>query len=215
MIYLIGGSPRCGKTTVAESLAKRTNTPWCPADYLGAAIFQYLTPEKQDEMFPISKIRNEKPGMDYLYTKHTPEEVAGFYRIQAESLWPGFKAFIKYAATDKQIFILEGYQLWPDLVAELPEETNKFIKTIFLYKTDHKQIEESFKKSTAPGDWLLERTKEETTFKKVAAMVSYYGQRIVEEANKHNMPVFNMDGNFQENVQKVVELLVSSTKTSY
>lgn len=209
MIYLIGGSPRCGKTTVAESLAKRTHTPWCPADYLGAAIFQYLTDEQQDQMFPISKIRSEKPGMDYLYNKHTPQEVAGFYRTQAESLWPGFRAFIKYAAMDKQIFILEGYQLWPDLLSELPEETQKFIKPIFLYKKDLQQIEEGFKKSTTPGDWLLERTEDEATFGKVAQMVAYYGDWTIREAHKHNMPVFNMDGDFEDNIKKVVDVLLA------
>jgi len=207
MIYLIGGSPRCGKTTVAEKLATKTHIPWFPADYLGAAVFQYLTPEQQDDMFPISRVRDEKPGMDYLYTKHTPEEVAGFYRTQAESLWPGLRAFIKYAAMDEQAFILEGYQIWPDLLDELADETKKFIKPIFLYKADLAQIEAGFKKSANPGDWLLERTKEEATFAKIALMVAIYGKHTIKEAEKHHMPVFNMDGDFEENIEKIVALI--------
>ena len=148
-------------------------------------------------------------GPNYLYTKHTPEEVAGFYRTQAESLWPGLRAFIKYAAMDEQAFILEGYQIWPDLLNELADESKKFIKPIFLYKSDLAQIEAGFKKSTSPGDWLLERTKEEATFAKIASMVAIYGEQTVREAQKHNMLVFNMDGDFEQRIQEVVNALTS------
>jgi 2-phosphoglycerate kinase len=211
MIYLIGGSPRCGKTTVAERLAKKANIPWFPADYLGAVIFQYLSEEEQNKKFPISRIRDEKPGTDHLYEKHSPAEVVDFYRTQAEAIWPGLRAFIKYAAHDEQAFILEGYQIWPDLLTELPEEIKKSIKPIFLYKTNLQEIEAGFKKNTGAGDWLLEKTKDEKTFEKVASMVALYGERTVEDAHKHNMPVVDMDENFEDKIQSVIAALMSET----
>lgn len=208
MIYLIGGSPRCGKTTVARKLATKSHIPWFPADYLGAVVLQYISPGECTLKFPLRTIHDQDPSNDFLYANYSPEEIVGFYKTQAEATWQGLKAFIEYAATDEQDFILEGYQIRPELLSELGTEIKEKTRPTFLYKTNVAEIEAGFKKNISPGDWLMTKTKEESTFNKVASMVALYGEKTKSEAEKYAMPVFNMDENFEEKVKRVVDSLI-------
>ena len=89
MIYLIGGAPRCGKTKVAKSLAKKIHVPWFPADYLGAVAFQYIPEEEHAVKFPLSAIHDQDPTNDFLYSKYTSKKIVDFYHVQAKAIWPG------------------------------------------------------------------------------------------------------------------------------
>ncbi len=209
MIYLIGGSPRCGKTKVAKALAQRNNVPWFPADYLGAAVFQYIPENERDAKFPLRAIRDQNPSNDFRYSNYSPEEIVGFYHTQAKSVWQGLKAFIEYAAHDKQDFILEGYQITPELLSELGEETKKSIKPVFLYKQDESDIESGIKKNVDPGDWLVNNTVDPATFSKVAKSINIFGTKTLNEARSHHMTCFNMDGDFDSKVEEVVSYLIS------
>lgn len=209
MIYLIGGSPRCGKTKVAKALAEKTNFPWFPVDYLGAIVSQYIPEEEYDDKFPLSAIREIDPSTDFRYSQYTSEEIVEFYHTQAQTTWPGLKSFIEYAIHDEQDFILEGYQITPSLLAQLDDKTKKNIRPVFLYKSDETDIEVGIKKNIDPGDWLIKNTKDETTFPKVAKMINVFGQRTLKDAEEFNMPVFNMDGNFDDQVREVVKYLIS------
>src|SRR6476620_10599326 len=52
MLYLIGGAPRCGKTTVARQLAKTRCCSRVPADYLGTAFTNYIPATELQERYP-------------------------------------------------------------------------------------------------------------------------------------------------------------------
>ena len=136
MIYLIGGPPRCGKTTLARELSKRLVIPYVPADYLTSAISPYIPQEDVKERLPrwYARIKTEKSN-DRLYAEYTPQEIVSFYLVEAETYWPGIKNFILYALHEGQNFIVEGVQFRPDLVqALLHAEGEDNFNAIFLYK---------------------------------------------------------------------------------
>jgi 2-phosphoglycerate kinase len=212
MIYLIGGSPRCGKTKVAKVLASRTNIPWFPADYLGAVVSPYIPENEQAAKFPLRVIRDQNPSNDFRYSNYSSEEIVEFYYTQAKSVWLGLKAFIKYAAHDEQDFILEGYQITPTLLSELDEDIKKSVKSVFLYKQDEADIKSGFKKNLDPRDWLLNNTINEATFAKVANSVHVFGERTLREVIGLGMISFNMDGDFEKKVEEVVCYLTVAVK---
>lgn len=211
MIYLIGGSPRCGKTKVAKALAERTHIPWFPADYLGAVVTPYIPKDEQVTKFPLRAIRDQNPSNDFRYSNYSAEEIVGFYYIQAESVWPGLHAFIQYAAHDEQDFILEGYQVTPTLLSQLDAEVKKSVTAVFLYKQDEADIEAGIKKNVDPADWLLKNTVDEAIFSQVATSIRVFGARTLEEAKQHNMVAFNMDGDFNKKVDDVVNYLITES----
>ena len=203
MIYLIGGSPRCGKTKVAKNLTQKTHIPWFPADYLGAAVTQYIPEFERPSKFPLREIRKQNTTTDFLYANYSPEQIVDFYHIQAETVWLGLKAFIAYAAHDSQDFIIEGYQITPGLLSQVEADLQVRIRAAFLYKEDEADIAAGIKKNMDPGDWLLKNTSDEATFEKVAQMVSIFGTQTKADAERLSMSVFNMDGDFDKKVEEV------------
>lgn len=99
MIYLVGGPPRCGKSTLAQWLCDRRAVPWISTDpvvqVLGA--FDARLRDVGDE-----------------------ERFAQF----ARRLWPHLRTFILHASTCMEDLTVEGDSFLPEqcaaLAAELP-----------------------------------------------------------------------------------------------
>ncbi len=211
MIYLIGGTPRCGKTTVAKRLAKQLNISWIATDYLTASAFQFIPEHEQGNNFPLSKAYEEYGTNDGVYRQYSAQEIAGFYKSQAKTMWPAVKMFMRAAVRDGEDFVLEGYHFLPQLVAGLDEEIIKNIKVVFLYREDVADIETNLRKGSHPEDWAIQNTQNQSTFVKIAEMISTYGLEIKNEAEECNMPVFCMDGSFEINVKKAVDQILSES----
>src|SRR5260221_9708886 len=108
MIYLIGGSPRVGKSTLAKVLAKEKTIPYISADDLASVITPYIPEQEYQVKLPVSFTRVETNySNDVFYSKYSAEQIVGFYLRQAETLWPGFRNFIKYVLEFNHDFIVE------------------------------------------------------------------------------------------------------------
>jgi 2-phosphoglycerate kinase len=138
MIYLIGGSPRTGKSSLAKALAAKTSIPYISADDIASVITPYIPEQEYPEKLPIRFLRKEvNNSNDAFYSKYSAEDIVGFYLRQAVTLWPGFKNFIQYALADNHDFIIEGWQILPNLVNTIGGSENKEkIRTCFLFKHD-------------------------------------------------------------------------------
>ena len=62
---------------------------------------------------------------------------------------------------DKDSYIVEGYQVTPELVDEIIKKFGKEkIRAIFLVKHDETKFIEDIHKSSTPNDWIIRKTKE-------------------------------------------------------
>lgn len=206
MIYLIGGPPRGGKTTLAESLSKEKSIPYFPIDHITSVISPYIPEEEYSNKLPL-RIARQKTNYnnDIFYAKYSIRQITGFYLQQAETFWPGVESFIKYALEDEHDLILEGWQMLPHFMNKIisPENKDK-LKIIFLYKIDRNDILSGMKASTVKNDWVTKNTKEESTFLAIADMVSYFGDYIEKEAKKYNLTAINMDFDFKQKLSEVL-----------
>jgi adenylate kinase family enzyme len=57
-VYLIGGPPKCGKTTLAKIMSKRFSIPWISADTLQNIASVYIPEEEHTKYFPHSIARS-------------------------------------------------------------------------------------------------------------------------------------------------------------
>ena len=73
MIYLIGGPPKCGKTTLAKRLSKLKGIPWVSTDTLQNVIKPYISKEDFARKFPNSQLTGE--SNDEKYTKYINNEL--------------------------------------------------------------------------------------------------------------------------------------------
>ena len=143
MIYLIGGPPRCGKTTLARQLARIVQSPWLQTDYMAPAFSQYFLPGAYDAQVPERDPGPEATGAndnDLLYAKYTAAQTVAYYRARARQVWPGVQSFIEYALVDGEDLIIEGLHIDPALADSftVPADTTvgSAVRRIFLVRED-------------------------------------------------------------------------------
>ncbi|MDZ7611328.1 MAG: hypothetical protein U5L10_01055 [Candidatus Moranbacteria bacterium] len=205
MIYLIGGPPKCGKTTLAKQLSRKKSIPWLSTDTLQSVIKPYLDPESLPEKFPVSYQRGK--SNDEKYVKYSTQEIISAYRGQAKTVFRAMEMFALCELTDGNDYILEGYHLEPEVAHKLLSKHPGKIKSIFLLKTDTKKFIQDIKKSSTPNDWIIQRTQKEETYQKIAEMICAYSQSIEKEAGKHSLESINMDQDFNKKIKTALQTL--------
>jgi 2-phosphoglycerate kinase len=103
MIYLIGGTPRVGKTTLAKILMERKAIPFVSADVLSHAL---------DRAYPNLEIRS------------------GGWASIPDKFYTYLREFIKSSTHNLPDYIIEGDSFFPEHVKKLSEEFQ--IKSVFL-----------------------------------------------------------------------------------
>lgn len=210
MIHLIGGPPRCGKTTLAESLAKEKSIPYFSIDHVASVITPYIPEHERKNAFPL---RAAGEGMNYsndlFYAKYSAQQVVGFYLRQAETCRPGVENFIRYALADEHDLILEGWQILPRFLAPLITSENRSrLRILFLYKTDAEAIAAGLKANREKNDWVMRHTKDASTFPAIAKMISYFGSYIEAESKKYNLQAVNTDFDFSQKIADALKILL-------
>ncbi len=204
MFYLIGGSPRSGKTTIAKNLSKKLGIPWISTDTLESVVMGYVTDDEFDRLFPKTVLRRlTNQTNDEMYTTYTSEQIVDAYIEQGNSLAPGIEMFIECEASYNHDYILEGYHILPDLVSKLENKFN--IKAVFVGREDEVETLESITNHSQENDWVIKKTKDAKTYPLIAKTLTVFGSRIKKEAEEKGFKYFGMDKNFEETLQDVTE----------
>lgn len=206
MLYLIGGSPRSGKSTLAKMLGKKLDCKYLSVDDLRSAILPYIPKEELREKCPFEFMYfNDN---DAFFEKYSPQEMLKADIRDAETLWPGVKEFLNHQFLCDQDFILESVPLMPALINEL--KSHKMwdkVRVVYVVKTDVEKIREGFEKNDSKSDWLLKNTTKSETLDRAALMVSEYGKYFVSEAEKNGFRLFDTSDNFNSKLELVFEFL--------
>lgn len=204
MFYLIGGTPRSGKTTIAKELSKKLGIPWISTDTLESIVMKYVEESKLDIYFPKSVLRRiTHNSNDEMYTKYTPEQIVDAYFEQGKSLALGIESFITDEALYHHNYILEGHHIHPELVSRL--EKNFDLKAIFVGREDVAQTLEAITQNPQENDWVITKTSNTETYPLIAKMLTTFSARIKKETEENNYPYFSMDHNFKETVRSIVK----------
>jgi len=212
MIYLIGGPPKCGKTTLSKKLSKKLGIPWISADTLQSIVKEYADKKDVAKKFPWSLIRKTVTSNDVAYSKYTAKEIVKLYTTQAKATYGAIDTVSICEITDGNDYIIEGYQVEPKLVDALQKKygTENF-KAVFLVRKDVEKFVEDCKKSATTNDWIIKKTEHEETYGKIATMISEYGNYFETEAKKYGLKVFNMDHDFSGKLDEIEHYLTSTT----
>ena len=207
MIYLIGGPLKCGKTTLAKKLSKSRGIPWMSTDTLQNVIKPYMNKADFSKKFPTSHQRGK--SNDEKYSKYSMEEIIEAYQQQAKTVYEAIDMFTICEITDGNDFIVEGYHVEPELVADLNSKYPNKVKSVFLIKSDEEKFVADIEKTTTPNDWIIARTDREATYKKIAKMICEYGKSFEKKSKKHGFKVLNMDDDFDNQISEAIEYLTT------
>lgn len=205
-VYLIGGPPKCGKTTLAKALSRELSIPWISADTLQNIVWAYTPSDKHAALFPHSYLRGE--DTDEFYATHSAKEIVESYIAQGKTTYDAISMMAETYLTDKDDFIVEGYQVTPEIVDRIYKKFGtEHIKSVFLTKHDTGKFVGDVHRSTTPNDWILRKTKNPDTFPKIAEMVVEYSHYFQQEVEKYNLSVFHLDNNFEEKMKDIIQYL--------
>ena len=210
MIYLIGGPPKCGKTTLTKKLSKELQIPWISTDALQVVAMAYLSKVELQKKFPWSEVRKKTHRInDELYNNYQPKQIIKLYRTAAKSTYPALDAICASKVADGINYILEGLHIEPKFAAQLIKKFGrKNITAIFLVKKDEKSFIKNIEKSSTPNDWIIAKTKErKLIYPKIAKMICAYGTVIEKEAREYGFRCMVLDGDFKKQLQKAIKLL--------
>ena len=127
MIYLIGGSPRGGKSQLSRMLSKKLNIPYISTDNIRPLISPYFTKEQQQKILPFEEMFNIDK-IDQYFEKYSGKEILKADIVEAKTLWLGIDHLIKYLLICKMDYILEGVVLLPKLTQNFKDCPNIKIK---------------------------------------------------------------------------------------
>ncbi|HEU0051131.1 MAG TPA: AAA family ATPase [Patescibacteria group bacterium] len=209
MIYLIGGPPRCGKTTLAKALSKKLGIPWISCDTLEVVSSEYVSFNQWRKMHPYSLLRKKYKTNDRFYRVLPTRMIVNVLKRQARPTFPAIEAVAICEIKDGNDYIIEGYHVDPAFVSCLMKKYGaKNFKAVFLGKKDAEKFAQDVHKSTTPNDWLLRATKREETFLKVGQMVALYSNYFEREARKYGFPMILMDEQFEKQIDSILKSFI-------
>lgn len=201
MIYLIGGPPRSGKSTLAHKLSKKLGCPEISIDWLRSVVLPYVEGTKKEtleEILQLKKVEKER----------------NLNMREPEILWPAVKSFAEDKSRWTGDFVIDGIHLLPKYVKTIDKKALKNIRIVYLVKTKEEKILEGFKKTkNIKSDWLLKRNwNKPEVLKKAAKIIANEGKYFEEEAKKHKLKAVNTENNFEKKIDSLVEKFYQERK---
>lgn len=204
MFYLIGGTPRSGKTTIAKALSKKLHIPLISTDTLESVVLEYIPESEIPILFPKKNMRIQTHNSnDVMYSQFTPEQIVEAYTQQGISMRKAITAFILSESSEGHNYIIEGHHITPELVSILEQRFE--LKAVFVGREDRNKTLEAMTNNPSHNDWVIEKTKNPQTFPLIAEMLAQYSSKFKKEAGKYNYSYIPMEDNFLETVQNTVD----------
>jgi len=207
-LILIGGTPRAGKTTLAQKISQKLSIPWVSADALGAIARIYTSDNKVEDIFPLYRIRKETGGgNDDLYGTYSTEEIVSSYLHQGETIEKAISVFVDYTVHEGWDYVIEGYQVTPKILSELTKKYPE-VEAVVLINTNSNETLKRSKASEVQSDWVRDKTTSEETLEKIGHMISHYSGVLSEQCNEYGVKVVDMNENFEEKFDELFQELI-------
>jgi len=117
-IYLIGGAPRTGKTTLATMLAQKLSIPLTSTDTLRGQLRQTIPATVEPDLYYLDSLNADEADMARLMREQTAEIIAAADR-ESSVVWRAVDALVRENIKTGQSIVIEGVAVLPALVARL------------------------------------------------------------------------------------------------
>jgi 2-phosphoglycerate kinase len=200
-IFLIGGPPKCGKTTLAKQLSIKLKIPWISVDSLQNIVYEYSNENFRKINFPHKNMKGSSNDDTYYF--NSVEDIVNAYIKQGKTSYRSISVLVETQIVDIDDYIIEGYHITPELVDKIISEFGAD-KIIFLVKNDEIEFLQNIQKSTTPNDWIINNTKKPETFSKIAQMIISYSKYFESEAKKYNFKTNSTDQDFNQKLNQIL-----------
>lgn len=196
MIYLIGGTPRVGKSLVAKKLAEATNAKAVSTDLIAGNLASSLTEAERKARFPL-------PGFSGTPSENTlsPEERVELQLVSARSVQGAIDELVAKAAAKNETLILEGVHLLPSHVRTIIDKYGtEHIQALFVGSTDTERIVDGIMKNSSPDNWMRDSNPE--VIRQVAEFASAYSACIQKDARNESLSYKERTDDFEADIRE-------------
>ncbi|MBD3270366.1 hypothetical protein GF376_02470 [Candidatus Peregrinibacteria bacterium] len=213
MFYLIGGAPRCGKTSLSKAISKKTGCPWISGDTMEGIVRQYVAAGDLDKLFPKNVMRRLTEGSnEKMYNSYSSEEIAKAYLEQGKTSHKAIEAFAASEIVTGHDYVIEGHQVHPDLADALIKKFGREnFRVLFLGKTDLDGLVRGFSLNIANDCWIKNKSASTDIYPKIAEMIAEYSRFFKFEAKKLGFDYLEIGcENFSEQLDDMAKNLVGA-----
>lgn len=197
-VFLIGGAPGAGKTTLGSALAARLGITSLSIDDILTAAQAVTTPESH----PGLHIMKKTPYLAY-FTNSSVEKLKADATLQHEAAWPLVKKVIRKHAGWGSSIVIDGWHLRPNKVSQLDEKTvwsGWIVPSVSV-------LEEREKKNV---EWLQGSPDPERMLQNFLARSLWYNELIKEQATELQMNILLQDG--EKSVEELCQLILDTAE---
>ena len=208
LIFLIGGTAGCGKSTIATLLASRLDIVRTQSTDMLREVMRIMMPKQLMPVLHTSSFAawTALPGQPKATNNGVPDTLLiNGYRSQADLLAVAIEAVIQRALREQVSLILEGVHMHPAIVENLTKNNNAVVIPIMLGVLKRKQLQRRIhgRGTDVPqrrGDRYLKH------FDEIWRLQSY----LLSEADHANIPIVtnsSRDKVFREIMRITIEIL--------
>jgi 2-phosphoglycerate kinase len=207
LIFLIGGTAGCGKSTVATMLANRLDIVRSQSTDMLREVMRIMMPKQLMPVLHTSSFTAWKalPGSPEDMKEVSDTLLVSGYRSQAELLTVAIEAVIQRALRERVSLILEGVHIHPAFVEKLEKNDDAVVMPVMLGLLKRKQLQRRIRGRGADApqrraDRYLEH------FDEIWRLQSY----LLSEADHANIPIVvnsDKDKVFREIMRFTIETL--------
>jgi 2-phosphoglycerate kinase len=207
LIFLIGGTAGCGKSTVATMLANRLDIVRSQSTDMLREVMRIMMPKQLMPVLHTSSFTAWKalPGSPEDMKEVSDTLLVNGYRSQAELLTVAIEAVIQRALRERVSLILEGVHIHPAFVEKLEKNEDAVVMPVMLGLLKRKQLQRRIRGRGADvpqrrADRYLEH------FDEIWRLQSY----LLSEADNANIPIVvnsDKDKVFREIMRITIETL--------
>jgi 2-phosphoglycerate kinase len=214
LIFLIGGTAGCGKSTTATMLASRLDIVRTQSTDMLREVMRTMIPKQLMPVLHTSSFTawTALPGQPESISEVPDSLLIHGYRSQADLLSVAIEAVIQRALRERVSLILEGVHIHPAFVEKLKTETDALVIPIMLGVLKRKRLQRRIHgRSTEVPQRRAERYLKH--FDEIWRLQSH----LLSEADRANIPiVVNTDKNkvFREIMLMTIEILAKDFKNT-
>jgi len=181
-VYLIGGAPGAGKSSLGVVLAARLGIPSLTIDDLNVAAQAITTPETHPDLHVMRKL----PSLEY-FTNSSIEQLKADAATQHKAIWPMVEQVVHRHAISKSPIVIDGWYMRPSWVAQLNLK-NVWSGWIVAAPDVLKEREKN-------NSWYKESTDPDQMRENFLRRSLWFNDLIREEATKHHLAILFQSGN--------------------
>lgn len=207
MIIFIGGSPRAGKTILAQELADKIGASWISTDSLRAAAKCLTGISKNHPIFIQDRLSSGLTPEEYILKLSSKEHI----KIQCQEskeVVNAVKGYVESIKSYKRHHVFEGVALMPSLIGKDFIQEHKII-FVCIGITSWKSLAKYFWDNRLKKKWSRKFKKD--TLEKLAKINTQFSKIFISEAKKFGIPFFEIrPDNFDVDLDKAINYLTSN-----